>query len=63
VALLDGGEIKLPSRQKHELPNYGTFDEKRVFDAGPLPGPMAFRGFRIGVPICEDVWFPTFASI
>ena len=41
---------------KHELPNYGTFDEKRVFASGPLPTPIAFRGVRIGIPICEDIW-------
>ena len=41
---------------KHELPNYGTFDEKRVFASGPLPTPIEFRGVRIGVPICEDIW-------
>ncbi len=56
-ALLDGGAIAAV-RYKHELPNYGTFDEKRVFAAGPLPEPIAFRGVRIGVPICEDIWFP-----
>ena len=53
--LLDGGEIAAV-RLKHELPNYGVFDEKRVFSAGPLPGPMAFRGVRLGVMICEDMW-------
>ena len=57
VALLDGGEIKAV-RQKRELPNYGTFDEKRLFAPGPLPEPIEFRGLRLGVPICEDVWFP-----
>ena len=41
---------------KHELPNYGTFDEKRVFASGPLPEPLDFKGVRIGVPICEDIW-------
>ena len=41
---------------KHELPNYGTFDEKRVFASGPLPTPIEFRGVKIGVPICEDIW-------
>jgi NAD+ synthase len=41
---------------KHELPNYGTFDEKRVFVAGPLPSPIEWRGIRLGVPICEDIW-------
>jgi NAD+ synthase len=55
--VLDGGKI-LARRAKHELPNYGVFDEKRVFVAGPAPGPVAFRGFRIGLMICEDWWFP-----
>jgi NAD+ synthase len=57
VVLLDGGEI-VAERYKHELPNYGTFDEKRHFSAGPLPEPILFKGVKIGVPICEDVWFP-----
>ena len=57
MALLDGGRIAAWTR-KHELPNYGVFDEKRVFAPGPLPGPLAFRGVRLGVPICEDIWFP-----
>jgi NAD+ synthase len=35
-----------------------VFDEKRVFAAGPLPGPINFRGIRLGVPICEDIWTP-----
>ena len=56
-ALLDGGKVAGITR-KHDLPNYGTFDEKRVFAAGPLPGPLAFRGVRIGVPVCEDIWTP-----
>lgn len=46
-------------RTKHELPNYGVFDEKRVFAPGPLPEPIPFRSLKLGVPICEDVWFPT----
>jgi NAD+ synthase len=41
---------------KHELPNYGTFDEKRVFASGPPPEPISWRGVRLGVPICEDIW-------
>ena len=55
IALLDGGQIAAV-RYKHELPNYGTFDEKRIFASGPLPEPMLFKGVRIGVPICEDGW-------
>lgn len=55
VALIEDGKIT-GVRYKVDLPNYGVFDEKRVFDAGPLPGPLSFRGIRIGVPICEDIW-------
>ena len=55
IALLDGGRIQAV-RHKVDLPNYGVFDEKRVFDVGPMPGPVSFRGVRIGVPICEDIW-------
>lgn len=57
VLLLDGGKIQAV-RHKYNLPNYGVFDEVRVFKAGPLPGPMNFRGVRLGVPICEDMWIP-----
>jgi NAD+ synthase len=56
VALLDGGSITAV-RYKHELPNYGTFDERRIFASGPLPDPVAFRGVKLGLPICEDGWF------
>jgi NAD+ synthase len=55
VALLNGGRIETV-RYKFDLPNYGVFDEKRVFDAGPAPGPVVVKGVRIGVPICEDIW-------
>jgi NAD+ synthase len=54
--VLDGGKI-VARRAKHELPNYGVFDEKRVFAPGPAPGPVVFRGFRLGLLICEDWWF------
>ena len=57
AALLDGGRIEAV-RFKVDLPNYGVFDEKRVFKPGSAPGPIVFRGVRIGVPICEDVWGP-----
>ena len=55
VALLDGGRITA-LRYKVDLPNYGVFDEKRVFAPGPMPGPVNFRGVRLGLPICEDIW-------
>src|SRR5579875_721572 len=55
VALLDRGTIAA-LRCKVNLPNYGVFDEKRVFERGPVPGPVNFRGVRLGIPICEDIW-------
>jgi NAD+ synthase len=55
VALLDAGRIETV-RYKNNLPNYGVFDEKRVFAPGPTPEPIDFRGIKIGVPVCEDIW-------
>ena len=52
---LDRGVIAA-LRFKVNLPNYGVFDEKRVFAPGPLPGPVNFRGVRLGLPVCEDLW-------
>ncbi|CCQ75251.1 NAD+ synthase [Magnetospira sp. QH-2] len=57
AALLLGDGRIMEIRAKHHLPNYGVFDEMRVFDAGPLPEPMNFRGRRLGVMICEDMWY------
>ena len=54
---LAGGRIDT-LRHKVDLPNYGVFDEKRVFAAGPMPGPIVIKGVRIGLPICEDIWTP-----
>jgi len=55
MILADGGRI-VGRTLKRELPNYGTFDEKRVFASGPLPEPIEFRGVKLGIPICEDIW-------
>ncbi|PZO01713.1 MAG: NAD+ synthase [Hyphomicrobiales bacterium] len=55
-ALLDGGVIQ-SVRFKVDLPDYGVFDEARIFAPGPLPGPVLFRDrVRLGLPICEDIW-------
>jgi NAD+ synthase len=54
-ALLDEGRIAA-IRFKANLPNYGVFDEKRLFARGPAAGPVTIRGVRVGVPICEDIW-------
>jgi NAD+ synthase len=55
--LLEAGKVAAHT-YKYDLPNYGVFDEKRVFTPGPMPGPFNIRGVRIGVPICEDIWTP-----
>jgi NAD+ synthase len=55
--LLDGGKVA-GAALKVELPNYGVFDERRVFAAGPRPAPLVFRGVPLGVMVCEDMWFP-----
>ncbi|MBC6403276.1 MAG: NAD+ synthase [Hyphomonadaceae bacterium] len=49
-------------RYKYHLPNYGVFDEARVFARGPLPEPVDYRGVKIGLPICEDLWQPDVAG-
>jgi NAD+ synthase len=55
MLLLDGGKIA-GRTFKVDLPNYGVFDEKRVFVAGPAPRPLTVRGVQLGVPVCEDIW-------
>ncbi len=57
VALLQGGEVRGVSF-KVDLPNYGVFDEKRIFVAGDAPGLFEIKGVKVGVPICEDIWGP-----
>jgi NAD+ synthase len=53
--LLEAGRVAA-ARYKVDLPNYGVFDEKRVFVPGPMPGPILLKGVRIGIPVCEDIW-------
>jgi len=59
--LLEDGRIRA-SFAKHHRPNYGVFDEKRLYLEGPAPGPVALKGCRVGFPICEDMWFPDVAE-
>jgi NAD+ synthase len=56
VVLANEGKV-LGRTLKHELPNYGTFDEKRIFTPGALPSPLEYKGVKFGVPICEDIWW------
>lgn len=43
---------------KQQLPNYGVFDEKRYFQPGNKSCVVSFKGYRLGLLICEDLWFP-----
>lgn len=62
AAWLSGGRIA-GRHDKRELPNYGVFDEKRIFDAGTGPLPLfEIRGVKLGVAICEDIWYPRVPS-
>ncbi len=55
LALLADGKIS-QLVMKRDLPNYSVFDEKRVFERGPLPEPIEVKGIKLGTPICEDIW-------
>lgn len=55
--VLDGGKIKAVV-PKYALPNYGVFDEKRLFTPGGKPGAVNFRGIKLGIMTCEDMWVP-----
>ncbi len=57
VALIAEGEVKTVSF-KIELPNYGVFDEKRIFQSGEAPVLFEANGVKLGVPVCEDIWAP-----
>ncbi len=54
--LIDRGDMTVIL--KHGLPNYGVFDEKRIFEHGPLGSPIPFRGHKLGIMICWDFWSP-----
>jgi NAD+ synthase len=60
AALITDGDISIID--KFHLPNYGVFDEERVFNADRIPGPIVFKGLRIGLMICEDMWYSDVAE-
>jgi NAD+ synthase (glutamine-hydrolysing) len=62
AALIEGGELRATHR-KNCLPNYKVFDEKRYFQSGSQPTVEDFRGFRIGILVCEDIWEPEPAQL
>ena len=62
AALIEGGEIRATHR-KSCLPNYKVFDEKRYFQTGSQPTVVDYRGYRIGILVCEDIWEPEPAQL
>ncbi|MBL4804189.1 MAG: NAD+ synthase [Alphaproteobacteria bacterium] len=61
VHVIEGGKI-IHTQTKHHLPNYGVFDEYRIFKSGPLPDAFEFKGRKLGILICEDMWYPNVAE-
>ncbi|WP_212525324.1 NAD+ synthase [Actibacterium sp. MT2.3-13A] len=59
--VLQGGQVTARVF-KHHLPNDGVFDERRLFDSGPINGPYSVGPVRIGTPICEDAWYDDVAE-
>ena len=59
--LLQDGAIRA-SFNKHYRPNYGVFDENRLYLEGAIPGPVEIAGCRVAFPICEDMWFADVAE-
>ncbi|MES2676934.1 MAG: NAD+ synthase [Pseudomonadota bacterium] len=53
--LIENGEI-IAIANKTCLPNYGVFDEHRYFKAAPTLTNFEFRGFRLAILVCEDIW-------
>jgi NAD+ synthase (glutamine-hydrolysing) len=56
AAVLRGATIESVYK-KQELPNYSVFDDKRYFQSGSSPGIIGLNGRKIGLLICEDIWF------
>jgi NAD+ synthase len=55
TAFLADGKVK-DVTFKVDLPNYGVFDERRVFEPGEGPKVFQVRGVQLGAPVCEDIW-------
>ncbi|HQN79874.1 MAG: NAD+ synthase [Kiritimatiellae bacterium] len=58
AALLFHGGKRVAVARKMLLPNYGVFDERRIFTPGTAPLVFKHRGVRLAVHICEDSWWP-----
>ncbi len=61
AVLLADGEVKDIVLKRH-MPNYGVFDEIRIFAAGRESNVVQFMGHKLGVMVCEDMWFEDVAA-
>ena len=57
AAVVADGRVQAVYRKRF-LPNYGVFDEARYFAAGDAPMVLETLGMRIGLAVCEDIWYP-----
>lgn len=57
AAVVNDGKI-VAKYHKNYLPNYGVFDEMRYFQKGNRALVIEFDNVRMGVTICEDIWYP-----
>jgi NAD+ synthase (glutamine-hydrolysing) len=55
AVLLQHGGVRA-RYDKHHLPNYGVFDEYRIFTPGDAACVLDIQGRRVGVVVCEDIW-------
>ncbi len=58
--LIEHGKI-IGKVRKHNLPNDDVFDEKRIYTSSDKIAPVEFRGYKLGIMICEDLWHPEVA--
>ncbi len=58
AAVVADGRVQAIYRKRF-LPNYGVFDEARYFRAGTRQLVLDIEGARVGVVICEDIWYPS----
>ena len=50
--------VEIIRYRKHVLPNYSVFDEKRYFESGKETAVFKLKDTKIGINICEDIWYP-----
>ncbi|TAH33807.1 MAG: NAD+ synthase [Alphaproteobacteria bacterium] len=62
MVLIADGKVQ-EVQYKYELPNFGVFDEPRIYAGGPLPKPIMFQGVPLGMLICRDLWYDRTCSV